>query len=67
MTLAEIAAELRKQFPDAVSVEFFVNATEHSFRMSYRDVSGPEHGASYKQLDGQWAHERPAGAQDQGE
>lgn len=58
MTLSEIAAELRKHYPDAVSVRLFVNATEHEIELAHKDVSGPEHGATYKCLDGQWAHDR---------
>ena len=58
MTLTEIAAALRQMFPDATSVSLFVNADEHSIEPTYRDQSGPEHGASYRCLDGKWAHER---------
>jgi hypothetical protein len=56
-TLSEIAAALRELYPDAVSVEVFVNATEHSVTPVYKDVSGPEHGATYRVLNGKWAHE----------
>ena len=60
-TLSEIAAALREMYPDATSVELFVNATEHSVTPVYKDVSGPEHGASYRSLDGRWAHESGRG------
>ena len=55
--LFEIAAALRELYPDATSVEVFVNAAEHSVTPLYKDVSGPEHGASYRCLNGRWAHE----------
>lgn len=58
--LTEIAYELRELFPDAVSVELFVNQSEHSVSTTYKDESGPETGGSYKCLDGQWAHARQA-------
>lgn len=56
--LAEMSRELREMYPDAVSVELFVNQSEHSVSTIYKDESGPEAGASYKCLDGQWAHQR---------
>jgi hypothetical protein len=56
MTLAQIAAELRRLYPAAVSVKIFVNHTEHSIDVLSVDVSGPETGASYRTLDGSWAH-----------
>lgn len=57
MTLREIAAELRKLYPDAISVDLFVNEQEHTVEINYDDKSGPGTGATYKRLDGKWSHE----------
>lgn len=52
MTLSEIAAELRKLYPDFTSVTLFVNHQEESVELSKLD-SGPD--ASYRTLSGEWS------------
>jgi len=61
MTLAEIAAELRKLYPAAVSVEVAVSSDEYAVELKYVDNRDPVYGASYKRLDGQWVQGHAAG------
>jgi hypothetical protein len=45
--------QLRQMFPTATSVRLFVNADEYEITLGFHD-SDDKHGASYRQLDGQW-------------
>jgi len=57
---AKIVELIKKKFPSAVRVVVSVTHKEHDVQAQYKDVSGPDHGASYTCLDGHSAHRRSA-------
>jgi len=50
--LKEIAEQLRKMYPDAASVELFINHQEHEIQVKYVDTE--KAGFSMRSLNGKW-------------
>lgn len=58
MTLVEIAESLRRMFPEAVAVQFFVNYEEFSTEVTHKT---PIKGQSWRRLDGKYIKEEEVG------
>lgn len=55
MTLAEIAEELRRLYPEAVAVKLFVNESSETVEVAKHYKTS---GSSWKQLNGEWSPPR---------
>lgn len=57
-SVEELAEMLRILYPDAVLVSLSVNSEGHSIEVEHKPKSGQRGYATYRCLDGQWAHDR---------